>query len=175
VNCPMTSMRCLLPILFALLISACGSDEQGDETPRQNSEPAVVTTAPAFKPAEPSAEVPVEEAAPAAQPPDAEKAAPAVPKKSAERAKTEKKPQKVAQAPPKTKLDLSLPPELAAQLDAEDRAAADGLAPILPPLFEEKKPSLNPFQLSGKLLTGEAGTEFSNSVEGAELHFEFRR
>ncbi|UCJ15886.1 hypothetical protein K5Q02_18950 [Pseudomonas sp. MM211] len=173
-------MRYLLPILFAVLLSACGSDEKGGEMPRKNSEPAVAASQPASKPAEPAkqpAKAAVEEVAPpqpAAETVD--KAEPAVPaKKAAERVKTEKKPQKVVQAPPKTKLDLSLPKELAAQLDAENRAADDGLPPILPAFFEEKKPSLNPFQLSGKLLTGESGTEFSNSVEGAELHFEFRR
>lgn len=179
----MTSMRYLLPILFAVLLSACGSDDQGGETPRKNSEPAVAASQTPNKPAEPAeqpAKAAPEEAAPAVQAPaadaadEAKRAAPA--KKAAERAKTEKKPQKVVQAaPPKTKLDLSLPKELAAQLDAENRAADDGIAPILPAFFEEKKPSLNPFQLSGRLLTGEAGTEFSNSVEGAELHFEFRR
>lgn len=175
----MTSMRYLLPILFAVLLSACGSDEQGGETPRKNSEPAVAASQPASKPAEPAkqpAKATVEEVAPPPVAETVDKAEPAVPaKKAAERVKTEKKPQKVVQAPPKTKLDLSLPKELAAQLNAENRAADDGLAPILPAFFEEKKPSLNPFQLSGKLLTGEAGTEFSNSVEGAELHFEFRR
>lgn len=171
----MTSMRYLLPLLVALLLGACGAEEQGDETPRQNSEPAVVTSEPARKPAEPAAKAPAEVPAPAAPPAAQEKPAPVAPKKAAERAKSEKKPQKVAQTPPRTKLDLSLPPELAAQLDAEDRAAEDGLAPILPAFFEEKKTAPDPFQLSGKLLTGETGTEFSNSVEGAELHFEFRR
>lgn len=177
----MISMRYLLPILFAVLLSACGSDEQGGETPRKNSEPAVTTSQPASKPAEPTkqpAEAADEEVTPAPQQPAAKaaaKAQPAAPaKKAVERPKTEKKQQEVVQAPPKTKLDLSLPKELAAQLDAENRAAEDGIAPILPAFFEEKKPSLNPFQLSGKLL-GEAGTDFSDSVEGAELHFEFRR
>ncbi|WP_244216289.1 hypothetical protein [Phytopseudomonas daroniae] len=166
-------MRYLLPILFAFLLSACGSDEQGGDVPRKNSEPAVVTREPA-NPVEPPAKAPtpVEESAPKSQPPVPRKAAP---DKAVERAKAEKKPQKVVQAPPKTKLDLSLPPELAAKLEAEDQAAKDGLAPILPSFFEEKKPSLNPFQLSGKLITGETGDDYWDSIEGAELQFEFRR
>lgn len=166
----MTSMRYLLPILVALLLGACGADEQGDETPRENAKPAVVTTEPVQKPVEPPVQAPAEE-----PPLVEEEVAPPTPKKAAERVKADKKVQKMVQKAPKTKLDLSLPPELTAQLNAEDQAAEDGLAPILPAFFEEKKPITNPFQLSGKLLTGEAGTEFSNSVEGAQLEFEFRR
>lgn len=166
----MTSMRYLLPILVALLLGACGADEQGDETPRENAKPAVVTTEPVQKPVEPPVQAPTEE-----PPLVEEEVAPPTPKKAAERVKADKKVQKMVQKAPKTKLDLSLPPELTAQLNAEDQAAEDGLAPILPAFFEEKKPITNPFQLSGKLLTGEAGTEFSNSVEGAQLEFEFRR
>lgn len=171
----MTSMRYLLPILVALLLGACGADEQGDETPRENAKPAVVTTEPAQKPVEPPVQAPAEEPPAEVQPLVEEEAAPPTPKKAAERVKADKKVQKMVQKAPKTKLDLSLPPELTAQLNAEDQAAEDGLAPILPAFFEEKKPITNPFQLSGKLLTGEAGTEFSNSVEGAQLEFEFRR
>lgn len=166
----MTSMRYLLPILVALLLGACGADEQGDETPRENAKPAVVTTEPVQKPVEPPVQAPAEE-----PPLVEEEVAPPTPKKAAERVKADKKVQKMVQKAPKTKLDLSLPPELTAQLNAEDQAAEDGLAPILPAFFEEKNPITNPFQLSGKLLTGEAGTEFSNSVEGAQLEFEFRR
>lgn len=171
----MTSMRYLLPILVALLLGACGADEQGDETPRENAKPAVVTTEPVQKPVEPPVQAPAEEPPTEVQPLVEEEAAPPTPKKAAERVKADKKVQKMVQKAPKTKLDLSLPPELTAQLNAEDQAAEDGLAPILPAFFEEKKPITNPFQLSGKLLTGEAGTEFSNSVEGAQLEFEFRR
>lgn len=171
----MTSMRYLLPILVALLLGACGADEQGDETPRENAKPAVVTTEPVQKPVEPPVQVPAEEPPAEVQPLVEEEVAPPTPKKAAERVKADKKVQKMVQKAPKTKLDLSLPPELTAQLDAEDQAAEDGLAPILPAFFEEKKSITNPFQLSGKLLTGEAGTEFSNSVEGAQLEFEFRR
>lgn len=171
----MTSMRYLLPILVALLLGACGADEQGDETPRENAKPAVVTTEPVQKPVEPPVQAPAEEPPTEVQPLVEEEAAPPTPKKAAERVKADKKMQKMVQKAPKTKLDLSLPPELTAQLNAEDQAAEDGLAPILPAFFEEKKPITNPFQLSGKLLTGEAGSEFSNSVEGAQLEFEFRR
>lgn len=171
----------LLPLCVAVLLSACGSDEQGKDVPRKNSEPAVAVE-PA-KPAQPveKPEPPAAQEAPAVKPQAAEpqpeavqKPAPAEPKKTVQRAKPDKA-QKVAQTPPKTKLDLSLPPELAAALDAEDKAASDGVPPILPSFFEEQKSSPNPFQVSGKLLTGELGSEYWNAVEGAELQFEFRR
>lgn len=76
---------------------------------------------------------------------------------------------------PKTKLDLSLPPELAEQLNAEDGGAEAALAPLLPPLFEQKRPVVNPFQLSGRLITNEHDEDYWNSVEGAEVQFEFKR
>lgn len=78
-------------------------------------------------------------------------------------------------APPKTKLDLSLPPELVEQLQAEDRGTEPALAPLLPSLFEEKRPVVNPFQLNGRLITNERDEDYWNSVEGAEVQFEFRR
>ncbi|OLU31091.1 hypothetical protein BVH03_09055 [Pseudomonas sp. PA15(2017)] len=145
--------------------------------PRKNSEPAVAvepakSVQPVEKPEPPAAQVEPPAAEP--QPEAAQKPAPAEPQKTVQRAKPDKA-QKVAQTPPKTKLDLSLPPELAAALDAEDKAATDGVPPILPAFFEERKSSPNPFQVSGKLLTGELGSEYWDAVEGAELHFEFRR
>jgi len=169
----------LLPLCLAVLLSACGSDEQGKDVPRKNSEPAVAVepAKPAPQPEPPAAQAKSPTQPPAAepQPQAAQKTAPVEPKKAAQRAKPEKAQSKVAHTPPKTKLDLSLPPELAAALDAEDKAATDGAPPILPSFFEKPKSSLNPFQVSGKLLTGELGSEYWNAVEGAELQFEFRR
>jgi len=174
------SMRyLLLPLCLAVLLSACGSDEQGKDVPRKNSEPAVAVepAKPAPQPEPPAAQAKSPTQPPAAepQPQAAQKTAPVEPKKAAQRAKPEKAQSKVAHTPPKTKLDLCLPPELAAALDAEDKAATDGAPPILPSFFEKPKSSLNPFQVSGKLLTGELGSEYWNAVEGAELQFEFRR
>jgi len=76
---------------------------------------------------------------------------------------------------PKTKLDLSLPAELAEQLNAEDHGADTALTPLLPPLFEPKRAAENPFQLSGRLLTNDDNKDYWDSVEGAELQFEFKR
>ncbi|SHL86204.1 hypothetical protein [Phytopseudomonas punonensis] len=171
----------LLPLCLAVLLSACGSDEQGKDVPRKNAEPAVAVE-PAKAPAKPAEQQPAPEK-PVTQPQPAEPQTEAVqkqasvePKKAAQRAKPQSKPaQKVAHEAPKSKLDLSLPPELSAALDAEDKAATDGVPPILPAFFEERKSSINPFQISGKLLTGELGSQTWDTVEGAQLQFEFHR
>ena len=73
------------------------------------------------------------------------------------------------------RLDLSLPTELVEQLNAEAPATPATLAPLLPPLFEQKQQALSPFQLSGRLLTNDADEDYLESVEGAELKFEFKR
>ena len=168
----MTASRYLLSILLVSLLAACGPGDKDEAVPQKDSEPAVVQreAKPETPPAKPQ-QAPVQPA-PEAEP--VKEPTPA-PSKPAAKPKTEKSPEKVAQIPPRTKLDLSLPAELAAQLDAEDRAVEAGLEPLLPAFFEEKKPSLNPFQVSGKLLTGQNGEDYWDSVEGAELHFEFRR
>ncbi|WP_242675309.1 hypothetical protein [Phytopseudomonas dryadis] len=170
----MIAMRRLLLVLLLPLLSACGSGEQDEGAPQKKSEPAVVRSelvAPAPAPATPAPEV---KAPPLPEPkPQAQTAAPSVPAKPA--APAARPAEKVTRTPPKTKLDLSLPAELAAQLNAEDQAVEERLAPILPPMFEEKAPSLDPFQLSGKLITSDRGDDYWDSVEGAELQFEFRR
>lgn len=48
-------------------------------------------------------------------------------------------------------------------------------APLLPPLFVEKTAPSSPFQLHGKLITSERGDDYFESVEGAQLQFEFKQ
>lgn len=126
-------------------------------------------------PGEPGSETPV---APRAEPltdkPEAEEsgAAPAEAAPSAGRLSSP------ARQPPKPQvvtpliLDLSIPDELLALPDD-----ADGLelAPLLPPLFMEKEAAIEPFQLSGRLISSERGDDYWDSIEGAELQFEFRQ
>ena len=76
--------------------------------------------------------------------------------------------------PPKSKLDLSLPPELTEQLNAEHGNAEQALAPLLPSLFEEKAQVDNPFLLNGRLLSNEGDKDYLKSLDGAEVQFEFR-
>lgn len=115
---------------------------------------------------EPAAAAPVARAAPQPAPP-------AVPRARPEAARPEAK--MADRMLPKAKLDLSLPPELIDRLNAEDSAGKGALAPLLPALFEGKGPAANPFQLSGRLITDEGDEDYWNSVEGAELQFEFKR
>lgn len=70
-------------------------------------------------------------------------------------------------------LDLSVPQELFAQaLEGETR---EDLAPLLPPLFGEKPELQSPFQISGRLISNEREDDYWDSIEGAEVQFEFKR
>ncbi|QTS88522.1 hypothetical protein JLK41_10325 [Ectopseudomonas khazarica] len=70
-------------------------------------------------------------------------------------------------------LDLSVPQELFAQaLEGETR---EDLAPLLPPLFGEKPELQSPFQISGRLISNEREDDYWDSIEGAEVQFEFKQ
>ena len=70
-------------------------------------------------------------------------------------------------------LDLSVPQELFEQaLESETR---EDLAPVLPPLFGEKPEVQSPFQISGRLISNERVDDYWDSIEGAELQFEFKQ
>ncbi|MDH4554795.1 hypothetical protein E8F11_06325 [Pseudomonas sp. BN417] len=75
---------------------------------------------------------------------------------------------------PNTKLDLSLPKDMANELEAGDAKDDVPGQAVLPQLFAEK-PAEGPFGLNGKLITNERETDAWHSVEGAELQFEFKR
>lgn len=80
---------------------------------------------------------------------------------------------KPAESESKPALDLSLPQELFEQaLESETR---DELAPLLPPLFGEKTEVESPFQISGRLISNEHVDDYWDSIEGAELQFEFKQ
>ncbi|CAM3794326.1 hypothetical protein [Ectopseudomonas alcaliphila] len=74
---------------------------------------------------------------------------------------------------PKQALDLSVPQELFEQaLQSETR---EDLSPLLPPLFGEKSEVQSPFQISGRLISNERVDDYWDSIEGAELQFEFKQ
>lgn len=74
---------------------------------------------------------------------------------------------------PQAPLDLSLPAEVFEPLQPLE-PLDESPATLLPPLFVEKtEPS--PFQLNGKLITNERSDDYWDSLEGAELQFEFKR
>ncbi|MET0126271.1 MAG: translation initiation factor 2 [Pseudomonas caspiana] len=78
------------------------------------------------------------------------------------------------------KLDLSLPPELAEELQPAGTTKAKPRKPILPPMFGDKRASGNdPFELNGRILSNEMDLQMRNDsrreVEGAALDFKFRQ
>ncbi|MDH1261487.1 hypothetical protein [Pseudomonas sp. GD03944] len=167
----MSAPRYLALLLLVPLLTACEPETEPAKVVPEKTPPAAVEQKPVTEVEQPApevakAEAPAKPAATVA--PKAPAAAPKPPKVAA------KAPPESAAEAPKTKLDLSLPKDLAEQLNAEDRGDA-ALVPLLPPLFEEKKPEQNPFQVSGKLLTNDVDKDYWDSVEGAELQFEFKR
>ena len=69
-------------------------------------------------------------------------------------------------------LDLSLPDDL---LQVPLQAEEVPLAPLLPPLFDQPTEPESPFQLHGKLISNERVEDYWESLEGAELQFEFKQ
>lgn len=166
----MTLMRYLPLLLLIPLLSACEPKVEPAKVAVEKPDSSAAVAPPPVAAPPPAVLAPaaVAKAAPARPTPPAA-AAGARPKAAqAEGGEAD-------QGQARTKLDLSLPPELAEQLRAEDSGAETALAPLLPPLFEQKRPVLNPFQLSGRLLTNDGDEDYWNSVDGAEVQFEFKR
>lgn len=80
----------------------------------------------------------------------------------------------------KPAIDLSLPTDMASQLDPQGKVAPIAKKSVLPSMFAEKKTGKDsPFQLNGRLLSNEMQLQLRNEshqqVEGAALDFEFRQ
>lgn len=75
---------------------------------------------------------------------------------------------------PKVPLDLSLRLEVFDPLQPLE-PLSDLSAPLLPPLFGEKVDTQDGFQLNGKLITNDNDDDYWQSVEGAQLQFEFKQ
>lgn len=79
------------------------------------------------------------------------------------------------------KLDLSLPPDLAEELQPAGATKAKPRKPLLPPMFGDKDNSSGggPFELNGRILSNEMQLQMRNDnrrdVEGAALDFKFRQ
>jgi hypothetical protein len=74
----------------------------------------------------------------------------------------------------KAPLDLSLHPNVFDPLQPLE-PLSDLSTPLLPPMFVEKSEPDSPFQLNGSLITNERGDDYWQSVEGAQLQFEFKQ
>ncbi|MBZ9664829.1 hypothetical protein H3221_008675 [Pseudomonas sp. LMG 31766] len=152
--------KSILLLLCLGWLSACEREPE-PVAQRPEPEPAVVATpakVPAVKP-EPVEAKPV---ATTAKPPVAAKPKPAA-----------APPSKPAEPESKLALDLSVPQELFEQaLESETR---EDLSPVLPPLFGEKPEVQSPFQISGRLISNDRVDDYWDSIEGAELQFEFKQ
>lgn len=129
------------------------------------------------------------EGAPAASKPDKSSTA-KVPAKSASESKREATTRKSVAESKKAlketslgnaKLDLSLPPELAEELQPTGTTTVKPRKPLLPPMFGDKDDSADrgPFELNGRILSNEMQLQMRNEnrrdVEGAALDFKFRQ
>ncbi|MGG2396817.1 hypothetical protein ACJRW5_07685 [Pseudomonas sp. SH1-B] len=160
-------MRKFIFLLLCLAgLSAC---ERTPEPVAQQSAPAAAAVA---EPA-PAAVADTAEPQPMEPAPPAKVVAskPAAPAKAPIAAKTP--PAKPAEPESRPALDLSVPHELFEQaLESETR---EELAPVLPALFGEKPEVQSPFQISGRLISNERVDDYWDSIEGAELQFEFKQ
>ena len=162
----MISFRFLILLLALLALNACDNQESTTAVPDEPAEPPVsVVPTPAVEVAPVPAPKPVTK-------PLSEPVRPG-PKPAVVNKPVAK--DRVAAPPLKTDLDLSLPPDLFEELQA--LVAPDELPSpaLLPPLFRAEETSESPFQLNGKLITNERGDDYWDSLEGAELQFEFKR
>lgn len=159
----MTSIRRLALLFTALSLTACEQPAAPSAPPK----PQVVQEQPAKPPAEkaPVAVSPVP-ANPALEPEPAEKVPSRTPVKPPA-------PAPASEPEPTAPLDLSLHPNVFDPLQPL-APINDASMPLLPPLFGEKVEPESPFQLNGKLITNERDDDYWQSVEGAQLQFEFK-
>ncbi len=76
---------------------------------------------------------------------------------------------------PATPVDLSVPQELIDELRLGEPVEAKNPEPLLPPLFIEKPKPQSKFQLEGRLLLNEQiKDDYTKSVDGAELRFQYK-
>ena len=145
----MSRIRCFALLLILFTLAACEqSSPPASSTPAQPPAAPVEYTSPVETPVSVGS-------APPAEPPPAKKPASAV--------------KNTLPAP----LDLSLHTHVFDPLQPLE-PLLDLSTPLLPPLFVEKTEPSSPFQLHGKLITNERDDDYFESIEGAQLQFEFR-
>ena len=165
-------MRSLLLIFLLSQLSACDPGGQPEQVTGKRSEVAEQggSVQPGAKSAQKAAPPPAP--LPAVQP--VQPSPPAVPEKKPSPApKGGKSKEMLVRSAPEIELILKLPEDLSGRWEAKGKSAL--VKPLLPPLFQEPKESSSPFQLSGKLITGKDGDDYWDSIDGAELNFEFKQ
>lgn len=175
----MTAFRIIALVLALGLLAACDEPAKSPAplptAPRTDAVPAPASKPPVNVPAEPVASVPASQSAVGAK---TEAVRNQPPEKQPVRAQVQAQPVVKAkpatpQALPPVKLDLRLPSELVEQMEFEPLEELPA-EPLLPPLFVKKPSEPGPFQLNGRLITNDQNVDYWDSVEGAELQFEFR-
>jgi hypothetical protein len=166
----MDLIRNLISLLVLLSLAACDPTATPPEQPKaeaakiQPVQAALTSKATKAEPAVPAVSKPVVDLA----------AAPKI--RAADQVKP--KPAVVASRPkpdePKAPLDMSLNPNVFDPLQPLE-PLDDQTTALLPPLFGEKIEPDDGFQLNGKLISNERDDDYWQSVEGAQLQFEFKR
>ena len=166
---PMLRIRSLMLLLTVLSLAACEQSSSPPakakvETTKVQPAPAVVTSKPAKTEPAPVAKKTLQPSAPVTKP---AAVAPAKPKPAVVIPKPEP-------TEPTAPLDLSLHTNVFDPLQPV-APLSDLSIPILPPMFGDKDKTEGPFQLNGKLITNERDDDYWQSVEGAQLQFEFKQ
>ena len=165
----MLPIRSLALLLTLLSVAACEQSTNPPakpkvETAKTQPAPATATSKPAKTEPAPVVNQPAQPSAPEPKP--------------AAVVQVKSKPAVVAPKPereePKVPLDLSLHTNVFEPLPPVV-PLSDLSIPLLPPMFGEKDKTEGPFQLNGKLITNERDDDYWQSVEGAQLEFEFKR
>jgi hypothetical protein len=157
--------------IFLLLCLGCLSAcERTQEPVAQQSVPVPQAAAEPAAVAEPAKAEPVTALKVVDEKPAASPAKPSVAAKPKPAATPSSKP---ALPESKLALDLSVPQELFEQ--ALESETQEEISPLLPPLFGEKPEDVSPFQISGKLINNVRVDDYWDSIEGAELQFEFKQ
>jgi hypothetical protein len=159
----MIGFRFLLLLLTLLSLSACDNEKTAPAVPHEPAKPVVVVMP-----------APTADRAPAPAPKPVVKAA-SEPARVATVVKRPVAKDAVVAPPLKANLDLSLPPDLFEELQSLVAPDEPPSPALLPPLFRAEQAAESPFQLNGKLISNERGDDYWDSLEGAELQFEFKR
>jgi hypothetical protein len=165
----MIRFRYLLMLAPLLALAACDKEPAPPIEPVEPPQPQVsAPVAPATSEPAPAAKPPAKQVSELAKPNP-------VAKPIADTPRAEDKSEASEARAPIVPLDLSLPDELLEPTQAVDTFGE--LPPtLLPPLFDQPGGPGGPFQLHGKLITNERGDQdYWESLDGAELQFEFKR
>ncbi len=165
---PMISFRSLLVLVPLLALGACDNDPAPPIKPVEPPKPGVSAPAAAVPALAPAPEAPAKQTSAPVKPSPPPKPAVSVPALKDE-------PDPVVAETPIPALDLSLPEELLKPTESVE-SFSELPSALLPPLFDERDGPDSPFQLQGKLITGERDDQhYWKSLDGAELQFEFKR